>query len=109
MKDTEFIQKQKKIINESITRIEREISQNRKYSDLGATDEDNTQEFEELEEKQALIKSGQKELAESKAALLKIENKTYGVCAKCSLAIERGRLKAYPAAKYCASHAKESK
>lgn len=108
MNDPEFILKQKEVIVASIARKEKDISENSKYLDFGATDEDNAQEFEDLEEKQALLKNEQKELAELKEALSLIESERYGICAKCSLPIEKGRLKAYPAAKYCAAHAKTS-
>jgi len=105
MIDKEFIAKQKKVIEESIEKFEEEIGRNSRYSDYGSSEDDNTQEFEVMEEKQALKQSEQKELADLKLALKRIDDGVYGVCLKCASTIETGRLKAYPSAAYCAAHA----
>ena len=106
MIDEKFIKRQKRVIKKNITRLEKEIATNRKFADLGSTNEDNAMEFENLEEKQALIKAAEKDLKELKAALKRIKEGKYGLCLKCKQPIELGRLKAYPEATYCATHAK---
>jgi len=107
MIDEKFVKKQKSVIEKNIARLEKEIAQNREFVDIGSTNEDNAMEFEELEEKQALIKTAEKDLKEFKAALKRIEEGKYGICVKCGQPIEIGRLKAYPEAVYCATHAEE--
>jgi len=106
MIDEKFIQSQKKIIEKDIKRLESEIKENRKYLDLGTTNEDNALEFEALEEKQAFVKTAEKDLGELRNALKRAEAGKYGLCLKCGKPIEIGRLKAYPAASCCVTHAK---
>jgi RNA polymerase-binding transcription factor DksA len=106
MLDEKFVKKQKKIVESDIARLEKEVAANRKYYNIGSNNEDNTLEFEAFEEKLALTKNDEKELKELKKALARIEEGKYGICQKCGEPIELGRLKAYPAATYCATHAK---
>jgi len=108
MLDEKFVKKQKKIIEGDIERLEKEIASNRKHVEIGSNNEDNALEFEAFEEKLALTKNDEKELKELKKALERIEEGKYGICRKCSEPIELGRLKAYPAATYCATHAKNT-
>ena len=106
MIDKEFVESQKKIIENSIKRIGSEVKKNGTYLDLGSTSEDNSQEFEVFEENQAFAKQGKNDLKDLEAALGRIEKGEYGLCLKCGQPIERGRLKAYPEAAYCVTHAK---
>lgn len=106
MVDEKFIAKQRKIIESSITKFENEIEQNKKYLELGNSDDESTQEFENFQEKQAFIKNAQKELSGLKKALQRIEEGNYDKCLKCDQPIERGRLEAFPAALYCVTHSK---
>jgi len=106
MINEKFVKKQKQIIKSDITRLEKEIAANRKYLDLGSNNEDNALEFEAFEERSALTKNDEKELKELKKALERIGEGKYGICQKCGELIEPGRLKTYPAATYCATHAK---
>ncbi|OQA53081.1 MAG: RNA polymerase-binding transcription factor DksA [candidate division WS2 bacterium ADurb.Bin280] len=106
MFNDQFLKTQEKKIRESIERIEKDIEKREKYSDIGGSSDDNALEFEAFEENLALGKSENKKLQELKAALKKLENKEYGICAKCKGKIEEARLKLYPEAVYCATHAK---
>lgn len=107
MIDKEFTTKQKNIIKKDISRLEEEIKEWKKYSDLGSSNEDNALEFEDFEGKSALSKNAQKDLKELKAALKRIEEGKYGTCQKCGDPIEKGRLKIYPAAILCVTHARQ--
>lgn len=106
MIDDKFIKKQKKIIEADIKRLEGEIKSYKKFSDIGSTNEDSALEFEAFEEKLALSKTAEKDLKELKRALQRIEEGKYGICQKGGEPIELGRLKVYPAAMLCATHAK---
>ena len=107
MIDKEFIDKQKKFIESDIERLDREVAANSKFEDVGSNNEDSALEYESFEEKLALNNAAKKDLKELRAALKWIENGTYGICKKCGQKIERGRLKAYPAAAYCVTHAQD--
>lgn len=108
MIDDGFVNEQKELIKREIDRLEREVAKARKYVDLGDSDEDNTQEFEMLEERQALAQKAISELGNLKKTLELIGQGKYGICQKCGGAIEKGRLKTYPGAAYCASHAQKN-
>ncbi|MDH4358603.1 MAG: hypothetical protein OEV37_01470 [Candidatus Berkelbacteria bacterium] len=97
----------KKAIKFDIKRLEGEVKEYRKFKHLGTTNEDNALEFEAFEESLSLSKLAEKELKELKKALERIEEGKYGICKKCSGVIEAGRLKVYPAATTCATHAKD--
>jgi len=102
----DFIKIQRKLIEKKIELLQKEISQNKKYEDLGSTDEDKAKEFENFEERTALSRSEKKEIKNLKNALGRIDKGTYGKCKVDGEPIEIGRLKIYPEAEYCATHAK---
>ena len=104
MEDKEFLLKQKELILEQLKTLE--SSSNPQYEEIGSTGDDNVAEFEEFEEKVALSNKANKQIVELKAALKKLEEGGYGKCEKCGSAIERGRLKAFPASKFCSTDAK---
>jgi len=104
MIDQKFIDGQKKMIEKEIKRLEKELESYQKYHDLGSSNEDNAMEFEAFEENLALAKTTRNDLRELKSAFKRIEDGTYGICEKCKQPIEKGRLKAYPAAPYCVTH-----
>ncbi len=106
MINEKFILQQKKLIEKVVKRLESEIKSNKKYLEIGSSNEDNALEFEAFEERSALTKSAQKDLKELKDALKRIDEGKYGVCVIGGEQIESGRLKAYPAAATCVTHAK---
>lgn len=106
MIDEKFIAEQKRLIEKAIKRLEGEIKEKKKYLEIGTSNEDNALEFEAFEERSVLNKSAQKDLKELKEALHRIEKGKYGICTIGGEEIERGRLKAYPSATTCVSHAK---
>jgi len=106
MIDEKFISDQRKRIEKNVERLEAEIKENKKYLEIGSSNEDNALEFEAFEERQAIVKSAEKDLKELKTALKRIGEGKYGVCEIGGEQIEAGRLKAYPAATTCVTHAK---
>jgi len=107
MIEAKFIAAQEKVIKREIKRLESEIKEDQKYEDVGTTNDDSALEFESFEEKLAFQRNAKAELADYRYALSQIEKGTYGVCQKGGEQIEIGRLKAYPAARFCATHAGE--
>jgi len=107
MIDKKFIESQKRSIEKDLARLEEEVKRGRKFADIGSTNEDNALEFEVFEENLALSKNALREVKDLRGALKRIEKGTYGICQKCGQTIERGRLKAYPAAAFCATHVKQ--
>ncbi|MFH1854815.1 MAG: TraR/DksA C4-type zinc finger protein [bacterium] len=105
MINKEFIAQQKKAIEKQIKVLEGD-AKNPKYEDVGSTNEDSALEFEEFENKVALGREAKTELVDLKRALKKIDEGKYGICEKCSEEIEHGRLKAFPASRFCSTHAK---
>lgn len=61
------------------------------------------------EEERAVEQNLELRLKEIKEALRKIENGTYGVCAKCQAQIEEKRLAAVPVASFCLTCAKTAR
>jgi len=106
MIDEKFIKRQKRLIENDIKRLEGEIKGYKKYSSIGDTNEDNALEFEAFEEKLALLKTAEKDIKELKEALRRIEQGKYGICEISGEQIESARLKVFPAATRCATHAK---
>ncbi len=106
MLDEKFIESQKRMVELRILELESELSEYKKYSEMGSSDDENVQEFEVFDQKRALAKNAEKELDELRVALTDIEKGTYGKCKVCGADIETGRLKAYLAAKTCVTHAK---
>jgi len=107
MLDKDFIKMQKEVIERDIARLRKEIPANSKHQEIGSDNEDNALEFENLEGKLALNKTAEVDLKDLEEALRQIENGKYGICKKCGEQIERGRLEAYPAAVFCATHAQK--
>jgi len=104
MIDEKFIKQQKEKIEKDITRLEADVKSNKKYLEIGSSNEDNALEFESFEERQAFIKSAEKDLKELREAIKRIEIGKYGICEVGGEEIEKGRLKAYPAATTCVEH-----
>lgn len=107
MIDKKFIASQKAIIVRAIDRLSKQIDQSKAYANIGSSNEDSALEFEVFEEKLALNKTREKELTELKRALERIKDGKYGFCTRCGEQIEAGRLKTYPEAEFCATHAKK--
>jgi DnaK suppressor protein len=104
--DKTYISQQKSLIEKRISELKDEIRSASKYDDLGSNDEDNTREFEEFEEKNAVSREANREIDDLKCALARIDEGKYGICAQCNQPIETGRLKGYLGAIYCSTHAK---
>jgi len=74
--------------------------QNREGSLFGKREEGAT-EAQELEKRLDIEARTHERLAEIEAALARMKNGTYGVCAQCGQPIERARLEALPQASRC--------
>lgn len=107
MLDEKFIQKQRQLIEKSIERLSKQVSSGKKYADIGSSTDDSALEFEAFEEKLALNKTAEQDINLLKAALERIDKGKYGLCLKCGQPIEIGRLKTYPEAEFCVTHAKK--
>lgn len=82
-------------------RLGAELKKLKQYHDYGQSEDANAQEMEEFEEQLALGKNLQRVFDETKAALQRIGDGSYGKCQACGQPIEPARLKAYPATAYC--------
>lgn len=100
---TSFINKQKAALEKELENLKTEIKNLKTYLDNGSSVEDVALEIEQFETAIPLEKKLNDTLKEARAAIKRIENENYGVCAKCKQAIEEGRLELVPYAKYCAS------
>lgn len=109
MINKEFMEKQRKMIERKIELLRGEASKNSGYDDQGSTDEDKAKEFEDFEEKTALGKNIKVEIKNLMGALRRIDSGSYGKCKADGEPIELGRLKVYPEAEYCVTHAKTNK
>jgi len=67
---------------------------------------DYADEIEEFEGNTAILKELEVKYNETKRALEKIENGTYGICDKCGKEIPEARLEASPSATTCLEHIK---
>lgn len=105
MIDKEFIQSQKTELEKQKVDLTQTIAENKKFVDMGQSDDEQALEFEAFQGSQAMIKNAEDELGQIEVSLKKIEDGTYGKCSVCGENIERGRLKAYPAADKCVTHA----
>ncbi len=101
IQDTLFVRKQKAILKEEIERLEEHYKTTKKFPEYGTSEDENIQEMEKFQENLSLQKNFKNLIRDSKKSLVKIERETYGICEECKNTIEKGRLKAYPAADLC--------
>lgn len=92
--------KQQELLKEK-ERLDKDIAKAAKYQDIGDSSSDSVQEVEMVGESIALRDTLEKEKKEVKDALKRIEKNTYGLCQKCQQPINKLRLNAYPAARFC--------
>ena len=71
------------------------------FEDFGRDEEDNAEEVENYANKVGITETLEKELHNTKKALVRIGEETYGICEKCNQEIPLERLKANPAARLC--------
>jgi RNA polymerase-binding transcription factor DksA len=76
-----------------------------KYDEVGREDGENAVEVENFQNQLSVTKDLEDKLAKVEAALLRIEDGSYGKCAMGD-EIEEARLKAEPSAETCIKHAK---
>lgn len=108
--DTSFLEEQKKLLTINKERIEGELAKfavkdgdefKVVWNEKGANDEDNTDESRDYADSVALCDTLSKEWKDIDAAMHKIEDGTYGLCAQCGVNISQPRLKARPMATLC--------
>lgn len=99
----EFLNSQKENLTKELEKLEKQYEITKNIPDYGDSIDDNAQEEETFEEDSALRLTLKNLITETKAALVKIENATYGTCEVCGDKIEAGRLKVYASVSKCVS------
>ena len=101
MLSPELIEKQKQLLLAEKVRLEKKITELKKFPDYGQNEDDNAKETADFENN--LSVEGQLVFLLNKVnrALETIKEGTYGRCAKCSKNIEGGRLAIMPYAELC--------
>lgn len=110
----ESFKKQKEKLQEEKKKLEKQLSslarKNKNIKDDWITKypklksgslEERADEVEEYGNLLSVAYSLEIELKKVNEALKKTKGKNYGICKKCKKAISKGRLEAYPQAKYC--------
>jgi RNA polymerase-binding protein DksA len=109
----EFLEKTKTHLLEEKTRLEKDLSRvanknplapggySAKFPEYGETDEDSVPEFADYETNLTIEQDLEKVLRDVNAALVRIENGTYGVCKYCQKPIDQKRLQARPTSSSC--------
>lgn len=77
-----------------------------RFEELGRAQDENALEEEQYEVARSAEQSLEVQLRDVTAALQRLADGTYGLCAKCHDPIDRRRLEALPSAATCAMHAK---
>ena len=102
----ELLLKEQKKIEDEHKRIAKPVNEEAgdyatTYTNIGDDEDENASEVEEYAGNLAIESSLEKRLVETKEALKRIEDGTYGICENCGKEIPIERLKAYPSAKTC--------
>lgn len=103
MLSDEMISKQKKSLEEEKVRLEKKISELKKFPDYGSNEDDNARELTDYEGNLSLEEQLKILLKKVNQALRAIKDGNYGKCKKCSEEIESGRLEIMPYAELCVS------
>lgn len=84
-------------------RLEKELKaiDSRSLETPGGDEEEEADEVEEMASRAALAEVIRRRLRRVKAALSKMQNKTYGICESCGKAIEEKLLEIDPESRYC--------
>jgi len=102
MKET--LQKRLAVLEEEMQRMENESKahlSSENAMQAGDSDDDNAQEIAELSNIVAIQETLDKEVTDTKKALKKIAEGTYGFCSYCKQPIDERRLEARPASSSC--------
>lgn len=105
------LEKEKKLLEEELGTVAKVNPENPEHWDAtpaievdSADDNEVADKMEELESNEAIIEQLEPQLKEVKAALVRIEEGTYGTCEVSGEAIEPERLEANPSARTCIAH-----
>lgn len=101
MLSADLIEKQKKALLTEKERLEKKISELKKFPDYGQNEDDNAKETADFENNLSVEEQLNYLLNKVKHALESIEDGSYGKCKKCSKMIEQGRLEIMPYAELC--------
>lgn len=82
-------------------------AQDAERAETGQGETDNAHEWENAELRSGLMDEAMNELNTVEAALARIEDGTYGICANCGNEISAARLEVVPEAVVCATCARE--
>ena len=97
----------KKVLEEKKNQLEKQLKESNEFPQIGYSDDDNALEVEQFQESVGLQRNIKGLLKAVNKALKKIDEGTYGMCEVCKEKIESGRIKAFPEAVLCVSHAAE--
>jgi len=103
----EFIEKQKESLLKEKERLVSEVKKLDQYPDYGEQEDDNILELQDYENNEAVDDNLKNLLKKVEAALLAIENGTYGKCAICNGNIELGRIEIMPWIDMCVTCSEE--
>lgn len=101
MLSADLIEKQKKSLLIEKERLEKKISELKKFPDYGQNEDDNAKETADFENNLSVEEQLNYLLNKVKHSLESIEEGNYGKCKKCSKIIEPGRLAIMPYAELC--------
>lgn len=96
-----FLKKQKIFLHKELKILEEQYKRTREFPDFGSSEDENAQEVERIQENLGLQKNLKNMIKDTKEAIKKIEKDKYVICEVCKGQIEKGRLKAFPAASLC--------
>ncbi len=92
----ERLEMHKAELDERITKIRADVG-----GGLEADSSEQATQLENMDVLNALVQEGEEELAEIKAALLRMDDDTFGACVACGGDISRERLEARPYSSEC--------
>jgi RNA polymerase-binding protein DksA len=105
----ETIEKQKTSLLEEKERLNKKIEQLKQFPDYGKSEDDNARELADFQSNISIEEQLKHLVSKIDAALVAIENGSYGSCKKCENAIEDGRLELMPYADLCVKCSKGGK
>lgn len=89
------------ILQNKLKNINLQIKNATKFEEMGSSESDATQEYENFAQNQAMLQPLEEEKKGITSALKRIDDGSYNVCSSCKKNIEHGRLQAFPTADKC--------
>lgn len=103
--ETQLLDQQEKLRSElggfADKNTNKEDDFNTRFPSYGDKDEENATEVADFQDNLSVERNLEKALEKTDLALGRIEDGTYGICAKCGKEIDPARLEAFPSATLC--------